>query len=85
MLTVANLPAQALQDLLHTYSILVESVANGEVIPGSFWGDSEAGIIRDTLYVRPETPVHSAVAMNSTRMPVETMTRKMQFVTYKFY
>ena len=61
MLTVANLPAQALQDLLHTYSILVESVTNGEVIPGSFWGDSEAGIIRNTLYVRPDTPVHSAL------------------------
>jgi hypothetical protein len=61
MLTVANLPAQALQNLLHIYSIQVKSVANSETIPGSFWGDSEAGLIKNTLYVRPETPVHSAL------------------------
>ena len=61
MLTVANLPEQALQNLLHIYSIQVKSVANSETIPGSFWGDSEAGLIKNTLYVRPETPVHSAL------------------------
>ena len=61
MLTVADLPAQALQNLLSTYSIIVESVPNNEAIPGSFWGDSEAGLIKNTLYVRPETPVHSAL------------------------
>ena len=61
MLTVTNLPAQALQNLLHIYSIQVKSVANSETIPGSFWGDSEAGLIKNTLYVRPETPVHSAL------------------------
>lgn len=61
MLTVTNLPAQALQNLLHIYSIQVKSVANSEAIPGSFWGDSEAGLIKNTLYVRPETPVHSAL------------------------
>ena len=61
MLTVADLPAQALQNLLKTYSIIVEIVPNNEAIPGSFWGDSEAGIIKNSLYVRPETPVHSAL------------------------
>ena len=61
MLTVANLPEQALQNLLHIYSIQVKSVADSETIPGSFWGDSEAGLIKNTLYVRPETPVHSAL------------------------
>lgn len=61
MLTVADLPAQALQNLLLTYSIIVEFVPNNDPIPGSFWGDSEAGLIKDILYVRPETPVHSAL------------------------
>ena len=61
MLTVADLPAQALQDLLTTYSMSVKTVPNNEPIPGSFWGDSEAGIIKNKLYVRPETPVHSAL------------------------
>jgi len=61
MLTVADLPAHALQDLLEPYSIQIEVVANTKPIPGSFWGDSEAGLIKNMLYVRPETPVHSAL------------------------
>lgn len=61
MLTVSDLPAQALQNLLDPYSILLKLVANNEPIPGSFWGDSEAGLIKNELYVRPETPVHSAL------------------------
>ena len=61
MLTVADLPAHSLQNLLSTYSLIVEFVDNKEKIPGSFWGDSEAGLIKNILYVRPETPVHSAL------------------------
>ncbi len=61
MLTVADLPTQALQNLLSPYSIIVESVSNNAPIPGSFGGDSEAGLIRNILYVRPEPPVHSAL------------------------
>lgn len=61
MLTVADLPEQALQNLLKSYSIIVEIVPNTEAVPGSFWGDSEAGLIKNSLYVRPETPVHSAL------------------------
>lgn len=61
MLTVADLPAQALQNLLTSYAIQVKIVPNSEDIPGSFWGDSEAGLIANNLYVRPETPVHSAL------------------------
>jgi len=61
MLTVADLPVQALQELLKSYSLEVKTVPNSESIPGSFWGDSEAGLIKNVLYVRPETPVHSAL------------------------
>jgi hypothetical protein len=34
-------------------------VADGASIPGSYWGDDEAGLIGDELYVRGDTPVHS--------------------------
>lgn len=61
MLTVADLPANSLEDLLSTYSLIVEFIPNKEKIPGSFWGDSEAGLIKNILYIRPETPVHSAL------------------------
>jgi hypothetical protein len=30
-------------------------------IPGSYWGESEAGLVGDELLVRPDTPVHSAL------------------------
>ena len=28
-------------------------------IPGSYWGGSEAGLIADSIFVRPDTPIHS--------------------------
>ena len=31
----------------------------GAAIPGSFWGEPEAGIIGSHVYVRDDTPVHS--------------------------
>lgn len=59
--TCSQLPANALQQLLERYAIQVHSVDNGESIPGSFWGDSEAGLVDNRLYVRADTPVHSAL------------------------
>lgn len=34
---------------------------SGSAIPGSFWGEPEAGLVRDTLYIRSDTPLHSAL------------------------
>lgn len=61
MLLVADLPAFALQDLLNPYDLKVNIVSSSKPIPGSFWGDTEAGLINNVLYVQPETPVHSAL------------------------
>ena len=36
-------------------------VVDGAPIPGSHWGDDEAGLIGSTLHVRADTPVHSAL------------------------
>ncbi len=36
-------------------------VAPGEVIPGSYWGESEAGLKGDRLYARLDTPLHSVL------------------------
>ena len=52
---------QGLAELLHDYGITVDRVADGAAIPGSFWGDSEAGLIGDHLFVRRDTPLHSAL------------------------
>lgn len=45
--------------LLGRFGLQLRRVAAGESIPGSFWGDEEAGIIGNTVYARDDTPVHS--------------------------
>jgi hypothetical protein len=45
--------------LLDRFGLQLQRVAPGEPIPGSFWGDEEAGIIGTTVYARDDTPVHS--------------------------
>lgn len=53
--------ADALGALFTTYGIKLSWVATAEPIPGSYWGDSEAGLIGNTLYLRADTPLHSAL------------------------
>ncbi|MGX5729954.1 hypothetical protein ACWKWK_05370 [Pseudoxanthomonas beigongshangi] len=48
-----------LADLLDRYGLRLHLVADGEKIPGSFWGEPEAGVIADNVYVRGDTPLHS--------------------------
>jgi hypothetical protein len=47
--------------LLGRYGLDLRMVPLGEDIPGSYWGESEAGLKGNTLYVRPDTPLHSAL------------------------
>ena len=39
----------------------IKTVNDGADIPGSFWQPPEAGLVGDTLYIRNDTPVHSAL------------------------
>lgn len=50
-----------LTGLLEALGMTVVVVEAGVPIPGSFWGDEEAGLIGSELYVRADTPVHSAL------------------------
>lgn len=61
VVAVCTLPENALQALLAGYGLRIETVADGGTIPGSYWGEREAGLIGDTLYLRADTPVHSAL------------------------
>jgi len=58
-LGAADLPA--LRALLHRFGLTLAVLDDGAAIPGSYWGDSEAGLSRDTLFARPDTPVHSVL------------------------
>ncbi len=51
----------ALITMLDRFGIELRMTAREEVIPGSYWGDSEAGLIRNRLYARPDTPLHSVL------------------------
>jgi hypothetical protein len=59
VLRLASLDIVAVRALLARYGIALERVAAGAPIPGSYWGDSEAGVIGTRVYARPDTPVHS--------------------------
>lgn len=56
---MADVGFDAASSLLAAYSLLLQRVERGEVIPGSFWGECEAGIIGNKVYARDDTPVHS--------------------------
>lgn len=45
--------------LLSTYGLALARVRDGEEIPGSYWGQPEAGLIGHTVYARDDTPIHS--------------------------
>ncbi len=45
--------------LLARFGLRLELVADDAPIPGSFWGDSEAGVIGNTVHPRRDTPLHS--------------------------
>lgn len=59
MLTVADVGEDAVAGLLRRYGLDLVVQPPGEPITGSFWGESEAGVVGRTVYVRPDTPVHS--------------------------
>ena len=58
VLRLAQIDPADLQQLLQKYQLDLIQVDDGE-IPGSFWGDAEAGLIENRVYARPDTPIHS--------------------------
>lgn len=52
---------ERLRTLLSRYSIVLEEVAPNTTIPGSYWGEPEAGLVGATVCVRRDTPLHSAL------------------------
>ena len=50
-----------LTDLIARYQLEIKITPLLQGIPGSFWGDDEAGLIGNQLHLREDTPVHSAL------------------------
>ncbi len=59
VLTVADVGTPTLVRLLERYGLELVLQDDADAITGSFWGDSEAGIVGRQVFVRPDTPVHS--------------------------
>lgn len=59
VLRVGELGFESAAALLARFALQLQRVPEGQPIPGSFWGDEEAGIIGSTVHARDDTPVHS--------------------------
>ena len=59
MLTLADIDEATAAALLASYGLTLARVPDGAPIPGSYWGEPEAGIIGSTVHARGDTPVHS--------------------------
>ncbi len=49
----------AVRALAARFGVRLVELGSGESIPGSYWGESEAGLRGDSIYVRDDTPLHS--------------------------
>lgn len=56
---MADMPAGELQRLAARFRLKIVEVEDRLDIPGSFWGEPEAGIIGLDIFVRGDTPLHS--------------------------
>ena len=61
MLLVNSIDRLALGVLLDRYGLQLILVTPEQVIPGSYWGEREAGLIGARIYARLDTPLHSVL------------------------
>ena len=59
VLTVADVVLQDLIFLLGEYGLELVVEDDSAPITGTFWGEPEAGIVKQTIYVHRDTPIHS--------------------------
>ena len=53
------MPRADVEALLARYGLTLVMQADDVAITGSFWGDSEAGIVGHSVFARRDTPLHS--------------------------
>jgi len=59
VMRMADCNTRTLRDLLARFGLRLTIVEPFAAIPGSYWGDDEAGLVLDALYARTDTPLHS--------------------------
>jgi hypothetical protein len=61
VLTISEVDRAGVALLLLKLGLDLRMVATNDVIPGTYWGESEAGLSGNTLYARADTPLHSVL------------------------
>jgi hypothetical protein len=61
MLELSTIDRLELSLLLDKFGLELVLVAPQTVIPGSYWGEREAGLIGSKIYARLDTPLHSVL------------------------
>ena len=59
VLRLADTGFDAPAALLARHGLELVRVADGEPIPGCYWGEPEAGVIASRVFARADTPLHS--------------------------
>jgi hypothetical protein len=59
VMRVGDGPHADILALTRRYGVTLRPLPAGEALPGSYWGESEAGLRGNELFVRPDTPLHS--------------------------
>jgi len=59
VLRLADIGFEAPAALLARHGLALVRVEDNAPIPGSYWGEPEAGVIASKVYARADTPVHS--------------------------
>ena len=60
-LRVRNVDGRELALILSKYGLDLDIVPAETPIPGSYWGETEAGLIDSRLFARDDTPLHSVL------------------------
>ena len=76
VLLCQDINLEHLQSLLVSYGLTLNIVDDDNPIPGSFWQPPEAGLISSNLYIRNDTPVHSALHETCHYICMDTQRRK---------
>ena len=59
VLRFGDIEKDELAELLSHYCLKIIPSPENAPNPGSFWGDEEAGLLKNRLYLRNDTPIHS--------------------------
>ena len=61
VLRVGPDPHDSILALARRFGLVIVACGGDAMLPGSYWGDSEAGLRGNALYVRADTPLHSVL------------------------